>query len=409
MVSLSPLYLPGDLIFKTLWGDRIVIIEPAGHLLQNHTDVLQAVGMNLVPLEGLHKAFRHLSVDFHPLGMLNRIRVFKRMPRHGVEMGEQLSRILTERQGGFVSGEEIAGSIGVTRAAVWKGIQALRTTGYVIEGARGAGYRLTGTPDRLSEMDLRSRLRPGFPWGDIMILAVTDSTNRVAMEMAEGGAAHGTVVVADAQTAGRGRRGRRWVSPPGKNLYVSLLLRPPVPTVEAPRLSLVAGVALADAIEALGVPVSLKWPNDLYLGDRKAAGILAEMASDPDGVRYVVIGVGLNVNMKPADFPQELRGRATSLRIRTGRIFHRVDVLSRLLDAFGARYAEFIGGGFASLREEWDRRDFLRGRRILLRRQGGEGWGTADGLDTVGALRFLPDGGPAVESVHSGEILEFRR
>jgi BirA family biotin operon repressor/biotin-[acetyl-CoA-carboxylase] ligase len=283
------------------------------------------------------------------------------------------------------------------------------TAGDAIEEARGARYRMTDRPDRIDEGVLRGALQPGFPWDDIVILAVTDSTNRVAMEMAENGAKHGTVVVADAQTAGRGRMGRRWVSPAGKNLYVSLLLRPPVPTIDAPRLALVAGVALADAVEAVGVPASLKWPNDLYCGGRKAAGILAEMASDPDGVRHVVIGVGLNVNMEETDFPLHLRDAATSLRIRAGRTFRRVDVLARLLDAFGARYAEFIGGGFASLHDGWDRRDFLRGRRVLLRRQGGEGWGTADGLDTVGALRFLPDGGPAIESVHSGEILDFRR
>lgn len=263
--------------------------------------------------------------------------------------------------------------------------------------------------DRIEEGDLLGALRPGFPWGDIVVLAVTDSTNRVAMEMAENGAPHGTVVVADAQTAGRGRMGRRWVSPAGKNLYVSLLLRPSVPAVDAPRLALVAGVALADAVEAVGVPASLKWPNDLYCGGRKAAGILAEMASETDAVRHAVIGVGLNVNMEEADFPPDLRDTATSLRIRAGRVFRRVDVLARLLDAFGTRYAEFIGGGFASLREGWDRRDFLRGRRVLLRRQGGEGWGTADGLDTAGALRFLPDGGLAPESVHSGEILNFQR
>ncbi|MHB1012594.1 MAG: biotin--[acetyl-CoA-carboxylase] ligase [Desulfobacteria bacterium] len=263
--------------------------------------------------------------------------------------------------------------------------------------------------DRIGEREVREALRPGVPWADPVCLAVTDSTNRVAMEMAENHAPHGTVVVADAQTAGRGRMGRRWVSPAGKNLYVSLLLRPSVPTVDAPRLALVAGVALADAVEAVGVPASLKWPNDLYCGERKAAGILAEMASDPDGVRHVVIGVGLNVNMEETDFPPDLRGKATSLRICARRVFRRVDVLARLLDAFGARYAEFIEGGFSSLRDGWDRRDFLRGRRVLLRRQDREGWGTADGLDTGGALRFLPDGGPAIESVHSGEILDFLR
>jgi len=294
------------------------------------------------------------------------------MPRHGVEMGEE-------------------------------------TVGHAIEGARGANYRMMERPDRIDEGELLEALRPGLPWTDVVCLAVTDSTNRAAMEMAENGAKHGTVVVADAQTAGRGRMGRRWVSPAGKNLYVSLLLRPSVPTVDAPRLALVAGVALAEAVEAMGVPASLKWPNDLYCEERKAAGILAEMASDPDGVRHVVIGVGLNVNMEEDDFPPDLRGTATSLRIRAGRAFRRVDVLARLLDACGTRYAEFIGGGFASLREGWDRRDFLRGRRVLLRRQGGEEWGTADGLDTVGALRFLPDGGPAIESVQSGEILDFRR
>jgi BirA family biotin operon repressor/biotin-[acetyl-CoA-carboxylase] ligase len=266
-----------------------------------------------------------------------------------------------------------------------------------------------GPCDRIGEEELRGALRPGLPWTDVVCLAVTDSTNRVAMEMAENGAKHGTVVVADAQTAGRGRMGRRWESPAGKNLYVSLLLRPSVPTVDALRLALVAGVALADAVEAVGVPASLKWPNDLYCGGRKAAGILAEMASDPDGVRHVVIGVGLNVNMEEADFPPDLRGTAMSLRILAGRAFHRVDVLVRLLDAFGTRYAEFIGGGFASLRDGWDRRDFLLGRRVLVRRPGGEAWGVAHGLDTVGALRFLPDGGPAIESVHSGEVLDFRR
>jgi BirA family biotin operon repressor/biotin-[acetyl-CoA-carboxylase] ligase len=282
-------------------------------------------------------------------------------------------------------------------------------TGYAIEGTRDSRVRMTERPDRIDREELRGALRPGFPWGEIVILAVTDGTNRVAMEMAENGAKHGTVVVADEQTAGRGRMGRRWVSPPGKNLYVSLLLRPSVPTVDAPRLALVAGVAIADAVEALGVPASLKWPNDLYCGGRKAAGILAEMVSDPGGVRHVVIGVGLNVNVEEGDFPPELRGAATSLRICAGRAFRRVDVLTRMLDAFGTRYAEFIGGGFAALRAGWDRRDFLRGRRIHLRWQGGEGWGTADGLDADGALRFLPDAGPAIASVHSGEILDFRR
>jgi BirA family biotin operon repressor/biotin-[acetyl-CoA-carboxylase] ligase len=324
-------------------------------------------------------------------------------------MGERLHRILTERQGVFVSGEEIAGRLGISRAAVWKRVTSLRREGYAIEGARGAGYRMTGAPDRLSEKDVRARLLPGGPWTAFAFLDETDSTNSRAMEMAEGGAPHGTVVAADAQTGGRGRMGRRWESPPAKNVYVSVLLRPAISPAEAPRLALVAGVALADAAERMGVPGALKWPNDLYLGDRKAAGILAEMATDPDRLRHLVVGVGINVNMGQDDFPPEIAGKATSLRVRAGRAFPRSEVLARFLDAFAARYAEFLSGGFAALHEGWSRRDFLRGRRVLLRRREEGEWGVAEGVDPEGALRFRPDGAAAAECVHGGEILDFQR
>jgi len=324
-------------------------------------------------------------------------------------LGEKLHRILEDRQGVFVSGQAIAGRLGISRAAVWKRVAALRREGYAIEGARGAGYRLTEAPDHLTEKELRARLRAGGPWNAFTFLDVTDSTNSRAMEMAENGAPHGTVVAAESQTGGRGRLGRRWESPPGGNVYVSLLLRPELPPAQAPRLSLVAGIALADAVEGMGVPATLKWPNDLYLGDRKAAGILAEMSSDPDRLRHVVIGVGINVNTGEDDFPPEISGKATSLRIRAGRPFPRSEVLARFLDSFADRYAEFLAGGFAALHDGWDRRDFLRGRRVLLRRRGGGERGVAEGVDGEGALRFRPDGAAAVEAVHSGEILEFQR
>jgi BirA family biotin operon repressor/biotin-[acetyl-CoA-carboxylase] ligase len=171
----------------------------------------------------------------------------------------------------------------------------------------------------------------------------------------------------------------------------------------------VAGVALADALEALGVPAGVKWPNDLYLGDRKAAGILAEMSSDPDRVRHVVIGVGINVNMAADEFPPEISAKATSLRIRAGRPFSRIEVLARFLDSFAGRYAEFLSGGFAAILGEWDRRDYLRGRRVLLRTGRAEGWGVAEGIDAEGALRFRPDGAARTEAVRSGEILDIGR
>lgn len=261
--------------------------------------------------------------------------------------------------------------------------------------------------DRITARELQKRLRPGGPWTDVVCLDVTDSTNSRATDLAESGAPHGTVVVADEQTGGRGRLGRRWISPPGRNIYVSMLLRPDIPNAEAPRLSLVAGIALADATEAAGVPGSLKWPNDLFLGDRKAAGILAEMASGGDRVRHVVIGVGINVNLGEDEIPDALRGKATSLRIHAGRPFRRVAVLASFLEAFGRRYAEFLAGGFASVRPDWDRRDFLRGRRVLVRGPGWEAWGVARGVDGNGALLFRRDGTGADEPLHSGEIVAF--
>ncbi len=263
--------------------------------------------------------------------------------------------------------------------------------------------------DRITPEELRGRLAPGGPWIDVVCLDVTDSTNGRAMAMASAGAPHGTVVVANGQTGGRGRRGRRWISPPGRNVYVSLLVRPEIPNAKAAGLSLAAGVALADATESAGVRALLKWPNDLYLGERKAAGILVETASGADGARYAVIGAGINVNMTEDEIPVELRGKATSLSIRAGRAFSRVEILGLFLDAFAGRYREFLAGGFPAIHPAWDRRDMLRGRRALVRRSGEEAWGISHGVDANGALLFRPDGAGETEKIWSGEIVDFER
>lgn len=261
---------------------------------------------------------------------------------------------------------------------------------------------------RITPEELRGRLAPGGPWTDVVCLDATGSTNSVATAMAEAGAPHGTVVVADEQTGGRGRHGRRWVSPPGRNVYVSLLVRPEIPNAKTAGLSLAAGIALADATEKAGVPALLKWPNDLYLGERKAGGILVETASDAGGTRHAVIGAGINVNLPEDEIPAEIRGKATSMRIRAGREFSRVEVLALFLDAFASRYGEFLAGGFPAIRPAWERRDMLRGRRVLVRRAGEEAWGVARGVDGDGALVFRPDAAAgADETLHSAEIVEF--
>ena len=255
--------------------------------------------------------------------------------------------------------------------------------------------------------EVLKRLACGSPWTEILFFGATDSTNSLAMELASSGASHGTVVVADEQTCGRGCRGRRWASPPGCNIHASLIVRPKIPNTKAAGLSLAAGVALADVAESAGLAAYLKWPNDLYLGNRKAAGILVETASVGDLLKYAVVGVGINVNMAEEEIPQELRGKATSFAIFAGRVFSRKEILAGFLNAFSDRYAEFVAGGFAALHPEWSRRDMLRDRRVLIRRGDKEAWGVAGGVDDEGVLRFRPDGALADETVRSGEIACF--
>ena len=325
-------------------------------------------------------------------------------------MGELLLRMLKEREGRFVSGQEIGKRLGTSRAAVWKQVQGLRRRGFGIEGARGAGYRLLGRPDLIEETDLLSRLSRSDFWKAFHLFPVIDSTNARAAEYAGKGAAHATVVCADAQTSGRGRLGRKWVSPPGLNLYLSLLLRPPVDPTQAPQLTLVTAVALAEAVEGIsGIRAGLKWPNDLYLDGRKAAGILAEMSADPDRLHHVVIGVGLNVNAECSDFPEEMREKATSLKIVAWKAFPRVEILARFLDSFAECYGAFLSGGFKALLPSFRQRDILAGKKVLLRQGKEEARGKVLGLDESGRLLFRRDGTPRPEKIASGEILEFER
>ncbi len=325
-------------------------------------------------------------------------------------MANRLLRILEEHQGRYVSGEEIGQGAGVSRAAVWKQIRALRRRGFAIEGARGAGYRLLERPDVIEERDILSRLSARSFWKSFTFYPVTDSTNTRAAEAAEWGAPHGTVVCADSQTGGRGRFDRRWESPPGVNLYLSLLLRPPIDPQRAPQLTLVTAVAVAKAVEeSANVRAQLKWPNDLYLGGKKAAGILAEMSADADRLRHVVVGVGLNVNAEAFHFPGKLRRTATSLRLATGKSIPRADVLVHFLDRFAEAYRDFLSAGFAPLRSEWNRRSLLNGKRVKVSYREGEAWGTAAGVDEDGMLLFRRDGGRKEERLHSGEIVEYER
>jgi BirA family biotin operon repressor/biotin-[acetyl-CoA-carboxylase] ligase len=230
-----------------------------------------------------------------------------------------------------------------------------------------------------------------------------DSTNRVAMELAREGAPEGTVVFADRQTAGRGRLQRNWQSPPGCNLYLSVILRPAIPPHDAPQITLLAGVAVAEAISAVCPErVGIKWPNDLLIGGRKVCGILTESRMDTGGIDSVIVGVGLNVNMERADFDPALRETATSLREETGREHSREDLLLLLCERFDPWYAIFLHDGFAPVREGWLARAAMAEKRlrVLFRDQVQEGMFA--GIDRDGALLIADEQG-AVRRITAGD------
>jgi BirA family transcriptional regulator, biotin operon repressor / biotin---[acetyl-CoA-carboxylase] ligase len=258
-------------------------------------------------------------------------------------------------------------------------------------------------PAPLAIDDLR-RARAAARFGAaIEYFASTDSTNSVAQRLARDGAAEGTVVIAETQTKGRGRLGRTWLSPPFRNLYLSIVLRPPVAVAEAPRLGLVVGLALAETVAEWVPGTALKWPNDVLVDGRKVAGILMEMDAEDDRVRAVIAGIGVNLNMTPDDLPADLRDKATSVGAVSGAPVDRVAFASRLLSQVEARYRQCLDQGFAALRPLWDRLSCLHGREVEIDDSGRRYCGTVCGLADDGTLQLRDASGHTI-AVVAGEV-----
>jgi BirA family biotin operon repressor/biotin-[acetyl-CoA-carboxylase] ligase len=303
---------------------------------------------------------------------------------------------------GPISGTALAARLGCSRAAVWKHVDALRAAGHEIHGARASGYVLACAADPLDPATLGPRLTGR--WRDVEWHEAIDSTQRRARDLADAGAPEGTVVLADRQSSGRGRLGRTWFSPPGVSVMCTVVLRPPCdPTAVAP-LPLVAGLAVADAVRgATGLAAGLKWPNDVQVGGRKVAGVLAELLGEVDRVSAVLLGVGLNVNLREDALPAELAPTATSLRIACGRPLDRIDVAARLLAAIEARYARFLAEGFRGMRSEWNTLSLLTGQEVEIVGAGPTVGGRVQGVDDDGAL-LLGGSGGATRRVVAGEV-----
>jgi len=292
-----------------------------------------------------------------------------------------------------ISGEKIASEIGVTRSTVWRWITRLRELGVRVKGHPRSGYHIERVPDILVPNMVGRRLA-GTPFAKrIHHFFKVDSTNRVALELGQQNEPHGAIVIAEEQSAGRGRTGRVWISEKSTGIYVSILLRPQLTPAQAPSLTLAAGLAAHDAVaEQSGLDADIRWPNDVLLSGKKICGILTEMYAEPDRIRFVVVGIGLNVNH--AKMPAAIADIATSLRIETGRVHERVDLLVRLLRHFENYYNQLCASGPAPLVARFNTvSSFANGKRIRVTAAQETFNCTTAGLDPSGLLRVKRDDG----------------
>jgi len=274
----------------------------------------------------------------------------------------------------------------------------------VIHTRGGLGYRLVEVPDRLGEEQIAPLLASGEMGRSIHHFEELESTNDEAHRLAEAGALHGEVVIAEVQTKGRGRRGRSWIAPPGKSLAMSVILRPSLPPSRAPEITLLAAVALAEAARELGAHATrIKWPNDLEVRGRKLAGLLTELHADADRVRHAVLGIGLNVTLQPGDLPAELRAVATSLLIETGERQPRPMVCARILEHLEEWLSLHETEGFAPVAERWRELSSTLGHRVRVATEGATIEGDAVDLAEDGALLVREAGGALVRVV-AGDV-----
>jgi BirA family transcriptional regulator, biotin operon repressor / biotin---[acetyl-CoA-carboxylase] ligase len=314
------------------------------------------------------------------------------MPKAKINTGELES--LLKSCDGFMSGEDIARKMGVTRAAVQKAVGRLKKNGYVVEASRSKGYRLISSPD-LCMSDLGAFLsRSGADKHDLFYFDTVSSTNILAMDMAEQGCHEGTVVIADTQTSGKGRLGRSWLSPAARNLYMSLVVRPAIPPGDATALTLLSAGACSMAIaNHCGLPVSIKWPNDLIANGRKIGGILAEIRADIDRIYHAVVGIGINVNLSSAEIPDEINKTATSVLIETGSRTSRSGLAAEIITEFDRWYSLLLSKGKKAIIKKWSELCSTTGRRVNISVGDLIIGGTAEGVDDDGLLILRLDDG----------------
>lgn len=241
----------------------------------------------------------------------------------------------------YISGESLSSNLNVSRAAIWKHIKNLKTKGYIIDGISNKGYKLISSPDLINKSELLPLIKTSIIGKNIIHFDDIDSTNIKAKELAQNNIENGSIIIAEKQTFGSGRFNRKWVSPIG-GLWFSLVLRPTIPPTEAPKITQIAAASIYKTLSDLNITSTIKWPNDILLNDKKLCGILAEMKCDMDSVHYLVLGIGMNINIDESDFDESIKPIATSLKIEFNRNFERSKILASFLNHFEILYNNFL-------------------------------------------------------------------
>lgn len=316
-------------------------------------------------------------------------------------MKAEILKMLRETDG-YVSGQELCNKFGVSRTAVWKTINQLKENGYEIEAVQNKGYHLLSAPDIMDKTELESIHATEWAGCEIYYFGSIDSTNTKAKELAEEGHPSGTLVVADRQTAGKGRRGRSWESPSGIGIFMTLMLKPEINPNHASMLTLVAAMATTRAIRRVtGVPAMIKWPNDIVMNGKKVCGILTEMSAQFDYINHIVIGIGINVHNE--DFPEEIAQTASSIYLESGQHIHRASLIEAFLEEFEDVYAEYLKTeDMEGLMKEYDAMLVNRGRQVRVLDPKEPFEGKAMGITKKGEL--IVDTWESRKLVSSGEV-----
>ena len=298
----------------------------------------------------------------------------------------------------YLSGEEISRKLNISRAGIWKNIQELRKKGYAIDAVTHKGYMLRAAPDKLLPQEVQSHLNTQCVGQNMFHHETITSTMDEAFKLGLDNAADGTVVCAEGQSQGRGRLGRQWQSPKGKGIYASLILRPNIVATDAAKLTLMAGVAIYEAIKKVcDVDLSIKWPNDLLIDGKKVCGVLTEMNAQMECVNFVVIGFGINVNTST----RQILPQGTSLKIETGTFVSRLELFQEVLRSFDRWYVCVKEKGFVSVLEQWREYTSTLGRQVRIQDVEGE----AIDIDEFGGLMIRTKQGVVVRRM-SGDVLE---